>query len=84
MLKYKSIRNGSNYAEVNENFTTQTCHGCGNRTGPKGVTGLNKREWVCDCCNLHLDRDVNSAINILKRGLRYQALAEGDALRKEA
>jgi putative transposase len=76
MLKYKSIRNGSNYAEVDESYTTQTCHGCGNRTGPKGLTGLNEREWVCDC-GLHHDRDVNSAINILKRGLVHQALVEG-------
>jgi len=76
MLRYKSIRNGAIYTEVMENFTTQTCHVCGSKTGPKGLAGLNKREWVCDCGARH-DRDVNSAINILKRGLKHQALNEG-------
>jgi len=73
MLRYKSIRNGATCAEVDESFTTQTCHICGRKTGPKGLAGLNKREWVCDC-GIVLDRDVNSAINILQRGLQYQAL----------
>lgn len=76
MLQYKSIRNGSNYMEVDESFTTQTCHICGRKSGPKGLADLNKRDWVCDCGVRH-DRDVNSAINILQRGLKHQALAEG-------
>jgi len=76
MLRYKSIRNGAIYTEVMENFTTQTCHICGLKTGPKGLAGLNKREWICDCGACH-DRDVNSAINILQRGLKHQALDEG-------
>jgi len=76
MLRYKSIRNGATYVEVDESFTTQTCHICGLKTGPKGLAGLNKREWVCDC-GASLDRDVNSAINILQRGLKHQALNLG-------
>jgi len=76
MLRYKSIRNGAIYKEVDESFTTQTCHICGLKSGPRGLAGLNKREWMCDC-GAFLDRDVNSAINILQRGLQHQALAEG-------
>jgi len=75
-LEYKSIRNGSKYFEVDEKFTTQTCSVCGQRTGPKGLAGLNERIWVCSCGVSH-DRDINSAVNILKRGLNRETPVEG-------
>jgi len=76
MLEYKSIRNGSKYFEVDEKFTTQTCSVCQERTGPKGLAGLNKRQWICSC-GIKLDRDINSAVNILKRGLNRETPVEG-------
>ena len=78
MLTYKSIRNGVNYLEVDEKFSTQTCFVCGSLTGPKGLTGLNKRIWKCVECNSTHDRDVNSAKNIL--GCGRATLVEGIVL----
>ena len=63
-LRYKS----PGYVEVDERFTTQTCCECGSIAGPKGYAGLNERRWVCDGCGASHDRDVNSAINILRLG----------------
>jgi putative transposase len=70
MLKYKSMATGAWYEEVNERFTTQTCSSCGALpdSRPKGIAGLGIREWMCgDCGRVH-DRDVNAALNILRRG----------------
>jgi putative transposase len=33
---------------------------------------LNERSWDCDGCGASHDRDVNSAINILRLGLSAQ------------
>lgn len=74
-LAYKAIRHGAIFKEVNERYTTQTCHVCGSIAGPKGQTGLNDREWDCPDCGAHHLRDVNAAINIRERGLAL--LAEG-------
>lgn len=67
-LKYKAIRQGGSYEEVNEAYTTQQCNVCGNRTGPKGRSGLVVREWICSKCGSYHDRDINAAINILRLG----------------
>lgn len=64
MLRYKAAQ----YVEVDERFTTQTCSKCASIAGPKGYAGLNKRQWICDNCGASHDRDVNSAINILRLG----------------
>jgi putative transposase len=77
-LRYKS----PGYVEVDEKFTTQTCSGCGSIAGPKGRAGLNKRRWVCGGCGASHDRDVNSAVNILRLGLSAQA--RGDESRRAA
>jgi IS605 OrfB family transposase len=77
MLAYKSIRNGATYLEVDEKFSTQTCAVCGCLTGPKGLAGLNKREWVCGECGSVHDRDINSAKNILALGCGRATLVEG-------
>jgi putative transposase len=65
MLRYKAIRFGATFKEVTENYSTQTCHICGVISGPKGLAGLNKREWTCSGCGVTHDRDVNAACNIL-------------------
>ena len=66
-LKYKATRRSGRLIEVSEYLTSQTCSCCGVVGGPKGLEGLGIREWVCSCGTLH-DRDINSALNILRIG----------------
>ncbi|WP_374580529.1 RNA-guided endonuclease InsQ/TnpB family protein [Pseudoduganella sp.] len=70
MLAYKAIRHGARYVEVDERFTTQTCSNCGALpdSRPRGIAGLGIREWTCSDCGVVHDRDLNAAINILRRG----------------
>lgn len=77
MLRYKAIMHGGKMIEADERYTTQSCSCCGSisASSPKGRAGLNKRNWACDECKAVHDRDINSALNILRVGLN--ALAEG-------
>lgn len=68
MLEYKAISLGIDYIEVNESWTSMTCSSCGERSGPSGLSGLSVREWTCTACGAKHDRDVNGAVNILRRG----------------
>jgi putative transposase len=52
-------------AFVDPRNTSQTCSGCGGRV----EKSLSVRVHRCPECGLVLDRDVNAARNILKRGL---------------
>ena len=45
--------------------TTPICHSCGQKYL---FIELDVRDWYCDSCKIHHDRDVNAAINILKVG----------------
>ncbi len=47
--------------------TTKMCSKCGNR---KEDITLSDRTYKCNSCGLVIDRDLNSAINILKIGLQ--------------
>ena len=67
--EYKAIARGGTYYVVDENNTTRTCSACGCLTGPTGLTGLRVRDWRCKECNSSHDRDINSAVNILRKGL---------------
>lgn len=79
MLKYKCDDAGAWFAEIDEAYSTQECHACGARTGPKGLEGLSVRRWTCSCCGSEHDRDVNSAKVILARGLRWMEAQFADA-----
>ncbi|HEY0589664.1 MAG TPA: RNA-guided endonuclease TnpB family protein [Pseudoduganella sp.] len=70
MLAYKAVRHGARYVEVDERFTTQTCSNCGALpdSRPRGIAGLGIREWACSDCGTVHDRDLNAALNILRRG----------------
>lgn len=69
MFAYKSRRLGVDLRIINEAFSTQTCSCCGSKTGPKGMSGLRVRGWVCSSCGTEHQRDVNAARNILRMGL---------------
>lgn len=69
MLSYKAEHAGVIYKEVNEAYTTRACSECGALSGPSGLKDLGIREWDCVECGVqHIDRDVNSARNILVLG----------------
>lgn len=76
-LKYKANARSVVFEEVNEAYTTQTCSCCGriSSSSPKGRAGLEIREWECAECGAQLDRDINAAKNILRKG--HLALAGG-------
>lgn len=69
MLSYKCDDAGSWFFNVNEAYSTQECHRCGETTGPKGLQGLSQRSWTCSACGAEHERDLNSALVIRSRGL---------------
>lgn len=70
-LKYKLNAQGKRLVKIDKWFpSTKTCSSCGN-TQPMP---MNLRSYIC-MCGLHLDRDVNAAINIKKEGVRLLAIA---------
>jgi len=64
MLHYKAERAGCVFLKVDPEGTTQTCSSCGKKIKKQ----LWERKHICGC-GLEIDRDHNSAINILKRAL---------------
>ncbi len=70
MLRYKSENAGVWLEEVDEKYTTQMCSCCGkiSNSSPKGRADLGIREWQCVECGTFHDRDINSALNILRIG----------------
>jgi len=67
-LACKAEEAGRHYVAVNPAYTSQTCSVCGHRQ----KMPLDVRVFDCPCCQAHLDRDLNAAMNI--RGLGLQAL----------
>jgi putative transposase len=60
MLSYKT-----NLVKVNPKYTSQMCSSCGSRN--EKLT-LSDREWECPSCGRRHDRDINAALNILRKG----------------
>jgi putative transposase len=64
-IVYKANWEGVQVEFVSATRTSQTCHGCGfvNKN-----LKLTDRSWQCPQCGCLLDRDLNAAVNIERRG----------------
>ncbi|WP_367341245.1 RNA-guided endonuclease TnpB family protein [Limosilactobacillus sp.] len=67
MLEYKCAWYGKKLITISAKDTSRICSKCGFNSGPKP---LKIREWTCPQCSAHHDRDINAAVNILRRGLK--------------
>jgi len=65
MLMYKCQLYGKELVTLDERNTSKMCSGCGH----KQPMPLWKRTYCCTECGLVIDRDENSAVNILTRFL---------------
>jgi putative transposase len=65
MLTYKCQLYGKERVFLDERNTSKACSGCGNLQ----AMPLWKRTYGCTNCGLVMDRDENSAVNILMRFL---------------
>jgi putative transposase len=63
MLVYKCQLYGKDLQFLDERNTSKACSGCGNLQ----AMPLWKRTYCCTECGLVMDRDENSAVNILQR-----------------
>jgi IS605 OrfB family transposase len=67
-LHYKALRLGASYREVSEYRSSLTCAVCLAETGPRGLSGLGVRVWLCISCGVVHNRDTNASQNILRAG----------------
>ena len=66
-LRYKADWYGKKIVTISRWFpSSQLCSSCGLSSGKKP---LSIREWTCEHCHTHHDRDINASLNILKEGL---------------
>ena len=71
-LKYKAAWYGKKIVFVDQYYpSSQYCSGCGEKS-IRPIT-RKKAEWVCPSCGERHNRELNSAKNILKEGLRLDA-----------
>ena len=63
-MEYKSSKYKINYVEVNEHNTSKTCSMGGKSKKKMPVT---IRQYKCNYCKNVMDRDINSARNIVIR-----------------
>jgi len=76
MLKYKAEWEGKTSVEVDRFFvSSKTCHGCLNRVDS---LPLDIRQWTCQYCGSHHDRDINAAKCIKNEALWILSLGTSD------
>jgi putative transposase len=64
-IQAKAEEAGRVFIAVNPAYNSQDCSGCGHRQ----KMALSERVFNCPCCNLHISRDLNAALNIKAVGL---------------
>lgn len=74
-LSAKAEEAGRQFIKVNPAYTSQTCSTCGHRQ----KMPLSERIFKCPCCSLHLDRDLNAALNIVGLGRQSRVIPEAPA-----
>jgi putative transposase len=68
LLTYKAKWNNKNIIHIDRFFpSSKTCNKCGYINQD---LNLSMREWTCNACHSHHDRDINASINILKEGIK--------------
>ncbi len=79
MLAYKCVLYGKELVIIDERDTSKTCSGCGHKQNMP----LWKRTYRCPNpdCRFVMDRDENSAVNILKRYLARLGPHTDDSVR---
>lgn len=63
-LEYKCHWHGVEFIRVSPNYTSKTCFNCGQINGE---LKLKDRTWKCQGCDAEINRDENSAKNILEK-----------------
>ncbi len=71
LLSYKAAWAGRKYVAVNPAYTSQDCSQCGHRQ----QLSLSDRIYICPCCGIVLDRDLNASRNMLRLGRQSLASA---------
>ena len=69
MLEYKAKWYGKIFLKVSPQYTTQTCSCCGHVMSGTEKLSLAIEDWICPKCGAIHIRDLNAAINILKKGI---------------
>ena len=74
LLTYIAKKLGKRVIVIDERETNKTCAVCGHK---KDYMSLSERVYQCEVCGIVCDRDLNTAINIMKRFLSQYALWTG-------
>lgn len=75
-LHYKAESAGCVIQEVDPAYTTRDCNFCGHR---HRKLELWQRKFICENCGKELNRDYNSALNILVRGKELASVEKAPA-----
>lgn len=82
ILNYKAGWNDVKLIKINRFFpSSKKCSLCGN---VKNGLLLSERTYICECCGLSIDRDINAAINIRNEGLKIPGLSVEDTVNRQA